>query len=70
MIQLLFPSLPRLMERLLQSSAVFTAPRLVLRILEAAAWLIVAGRATLRGYKADRAAESLPDKKVLLQPWK
>jgi hypothetical protein len=70
MIQLLFPSLPGLMERLLQGSAVFTTARLVLRILAAAAWLILAGRVVLRGYKADRAAESLPDKKVLLQPWK
>jgi hypothetical protein len=54
--QLLFPSLPALMDRLLQLSEVFRLPRLIIRIILVIPWLWVGDRVAILCMKADRAA--------------
>ena len=54
--QLLFPSMPALMERLLQLSEAFRLPRLIIRIILVIPWLLVGGRVVILCIKADHAA--------------
>jgi hypothetical protein len=57
--QLLFPSMPGLMERLLQASDHFRTARLVLRTLSVIPWLVTGGRIVKKFIKEDRRAVGL-----------
>ena len=52
-VQLLFPSMPALMDRLLQLSEVFRAARLVIRIIVVIPWLMAGGWIVINCLKAD-----------------
>ena len=54
--QLLFPSMPALMDRLLQLSEVFRAARLVIRVLVVIPWLVAGGWIVSNCFKADHGA--------------
>ncbi len=62
--QLLFPSMPALMDRLLQSFEVFRTARLIIRIIVVIPWLAVGGWVVIKCIKTDRAAAE----KVQAQP--
>jgi hypothetical protein len=59
MFQLLFPSLPVLMDRLLKLSDVLRTARLVIRITVVIPWLMVGSWIVIKCFKADRAPTEL-----------
>jgi len=58
--QLLFPSMPALMDRLLQLSEVYRTERLVIRITVVIPWLILAGWLVIRLLKQPRRVGEIP----------
>ena len=70
MFQLLFPSMPILMDRLLQLSDVFRTARLVLRIIVVIPWLYTGGWIVLSCLKGNRIAGDFEKRKDTLSIWK